>query len=734
MTYPYSFTGSLGSQYDSRSRYFKEVGRLWQEKEIRHRVKLSCTRQAASDTGLEGEKDDTKIAHRHISGFATFDPAKYERARASFNVSILAEAAQEVQENAGSEKIKPKSVTCNTNALDILASASEVAASADTNGRKKRKHLSEKVDGVKKHYKTKSKKSETKEDRKTPLKSAKQKASIISDEFGSTPSGSEKIKVIEQPGEVRSPKKVESPKLSTVDVTEKAVHLEATEIRRPQTSKISDLLNNDMPINARTARKAPLPRASEDDTKIRLNNWAWSDTDIRDKDRFPTEPKVARQEPRDPISKKVPKSPSAEDPQIRRNSFWSTVRRSSQNEPSSSKAWPYEGDIRRVSQHSSYQAQEGQYGFYSKAETMGQHATVQPPPSLQQHYVPFQKPIFDEASSQEVRYQHPEVRPRANSYSAQQHDIHEQSLKDSWEEGRRRSRELMRYESIYHPRDSHHNSPSSSNFLVDHPQFYEPVRQNRSTYETQSDTRDARAAARYRSGLGYSQPGPFEHEARRPSFPVLHHRSSSYSQDAASAYSSSQSQGQFLDNVGHRSQSVRPHYSSSAVSSPPFSTYPNYGQPYHQPQPEYHPSYQNYSFPPSTTEPTTAQILPPPQPPQQSQLKGYQGSQYGGQAILPANNESRQGWHSGPSPYATPQHSPAFSQLQSINSTAPYSQGSEQAYGSGSGAHSQTAIAQMPAPVPTTGPVFGSGPKRRSRGRGSLPNPEFRRYFGPKQR
>ena len=735
MIYPYNFTGPLSKEYDSRSRYFKEVGRLWQENEIRHRVKLNYVQQAPFDIGGEGNKDHIKIANSHIPGFATFDVAKHERATASFNVSVLAEAAQEIQEKTGTGEIELKLATSNTNALDILASASEIAASTEIPTGKKRKHLLDKADSAKKQPKTKSKKIEMKEDLKAPIKFTKQKTHIGGDELEPSSRATKNIRVAEKSRRqfAYSPKRVESPKLSKVGVIEKAIDYQMTEIKKPQASKITDLLNDDVPNDDRATKEAPPTIASKDDIRS-ISDWPWSNAESRSKDNLSTEADDPRYEPRELITKKAPKSPKAEDSQTRRKSFWSTVRRSSQNESSTSTAWPHEGHIHKGFQSSAYKADDGLYTSHQKPPTAVQQATVYAPPPLQQHYIPFQKPTYDEFPSREVRYQRSEAPSRANSYSAQQYDIHEQSLRDSWEEGRRRSRELMRYESAYNPPAAPHYTSSSSNYPVDDPRFHEPVRRDRFTYDSHSDTRDVRTVGRHQSGQVFSQHGSLESEARFPSFPVLHHRSSSYSQGTASAYGDNQGQSHFHDSISHRSQSVRP-YNSSAASSPSYSTYPSYGQPHHHSQPEYQPSYQHYSYSSSSaTGPAAAQILPPPQSLPQSQYKGYQGPQYGGQAILPANNESRQGYYNGPSSHATPQHSPAFSQLHSISSITPYSQGSEQTYRSGYGAPPQTATAHMPASTPTAAAVPGLGPKRRSRGRGSLPNPEFRRYFGPKQR
>ena len=733
--YPHEFKGPLSSNYDSRSRYFKEVGRLWHEKDIRHRVKVNYTQQTVSDDEEMNNSNNIKMAKNHIQGFATFDMTRYERAMATFNVLILADAAQEVQEKRASGQVEPKSAKSKINALEILASASEVTTQAEISSKgstKKRKHLLEKADTVKKQTKARNKRPELQEDTQAPTRMVKQKAPITDEKIEPGHKDANMAGVPERSGRdlANSPKRVESPVVSKMEVDKRIVDQETHGTRKPQSSKINDLLNDDIPCDVTTSKGSFIKSAAEEN-RFKVSDWPWSDRSVRKEEKSYVEAGKPWYEPRQPRSKNPPKSPVVEDSQTRRNSFWSTVRRPSQTETSTFTTRPYEGHVRKASHSSAYKSDEGRYGFHKAPQTTVQRGSVYPSPSLQQNYVPIQKSGHNEPTSQEVGYQSSEAYPHATSYS-QQHDIHEQSLKDLWEDDRRRSRELTRYEPAYQPTAAPHYRSSSFAYPADDHHTYESARRDGPTYDTRLDAVDGRIAPHYQSSQAHSHHDPYDFEGRRPSFRAPHHRSSSYSQDTASVYGSGQSQGRYHDNISHRTQSSRPYY-NSAASSPSYSTYSSYNQPYHHSHPEYQLSYQHYSYPPpSTTEPPPAQILPPPQP--QSHSKGYQGSQYGGQAILPANSDSRQSYYSGPSSYATPQHSPAFSQLHAINSTNSYSQTSEQAYRIGSGSTPYSAAALMSASAPTTAAVTGLEPKRRSRGRGSLPNPEFRRYFGPKRR
>lgn len=737
VAYPYEFKGPLSSKYDSRSRYFKEVGRLWREKDIRRRVKVNFMQQVASEDENETDSNSVRMAKNHIQGFATFNVTRYERATATLNVLILAEAAQEVQEERVNYWVEPKSAKTKINALEILASASEVAAPADISSKgsaKRRKYLLEKADTIKKHTKTKNKKPESQETILSSTKRVKQKAHVADDEIKPGHKDVDMADVPAYPEKefVNSPKRVESPVVSRMEVDKRILDQERLETRKPQPSKINDLLNNDVPSNITKSKRTSIKSAEENRTSI--PDWTWSDPSVRRDEKLNIEAGKPRYEPREPRSKNPPKSPTVEDSQVRRNSFWSTVRRPSQTESSAFTTWPYEGHIRKASQSSAYKSDEGRYVFHKVPQTTAQQGSVYPSPSLQQQYIPINKSGYSEPSSKEVQYRRSEAYPHITSYSTHQHDIHEQSLRDSWEEGQRRSRELTKYEPAYRPAPAPHYRSSSSHYPADDPYKYDSARRDGSAFGARLDALDTRTAQQYQSPHPYSHHGSYDYEGRRSSFRAPHHRSSSYSQDANSVYESSQRQGQYHDSGNHRSQSSRPYY-NSAASSPSYSAYPSYSQPYHPSPSEYQLSYQHYSYPPpSATEPSPAQILPPPQPQPQSHPKGYQGSQYGGQAILPANSDSRQGYYSGPSSFATPQHSPAFSQLHAINSTNPYSQTSEQPYKIGSGNPPHSTAAPLSASAPTMGAVTGMEPKRRSRGRGSLPNPEFRRYFGPKRR
>ena len=693
--------------------------------------------QVSSEDENESGSNSIRMTKKHTQGFATFDVTRYERATATFNVLILADAAQEVQQKKANGQVEPKSAESKINALEILASASEVAAPANTSSKgpvKKRKYLLEKADTAKKQTKIRNKKPEPQEVAQVSNRISKQKMYATDEEFDSGHKDTNMTEVPDYQGKefVDSPKKVESPIVSKMEVDKRIIDQEKLEMRKPQSSKINDLLNNDVPCNIPKSKRTSVKSAEEN--RIAVSEWPWPDPSVRREEKLYTEAGKPRYEAREPRNKNQPRSPVIEDSQIRRNSFWSTVRRPSQTETSMYTTWPYEGYVRKASQSSAYQSDEGRYIFHKAPQTTVQKGSVYQSPSLQQQYIPTHKSGYGEPSSQEVRHRRSEAYPHAASYAAHQHDIHEQSLRDSWEEGQRRSRELTRYEPPYRPAAAPHYRSSTSSYQADDPHTYDSARRDGLTYDTRLDARDSRIAPQYPPSQAYSHHGSYDYEGRRPSFRAPHHRSSSYSQDAASVYGSGQSQGQYHDSASHRSQSSRP-YHSSAASSPSYSAYPSYSQQYHHPPPDYQASYQHYTYPPpNTTEPPPAQILPPPQPQSQPHPKGYQGSQYGGQAILPANNDSRQGYYSGPSSYSTPQHSPAFSQLHAINTTNSYSQTSEQAYRIGSGNPPHSTAAPMSAQTPTTAAVTGIEPKRRSRGRGSLPNPEFRRYFGPKRR
>lgn len=95
-------TGRLDSRFDSRSRVFMETDRLWEQSRDRWRVRATILKAA------ENEPEELEVLHQHIDGLGTTDYARRSRAIARLNVQALAEAAEEVEDQAKKGQERPK--------------------------------------------------------------------------------------------------------------------------------------------------------------------------------------------------------------------------------------------------------------------------------------------------------------------------------------------------------------------------------------------------------------------------------------------------------------------------------------------------------------------------------------------------------------------------------------------------------------------------------------------------
>ena len=785
VSYPCRFTGPLHKKYDSRSRYFEEVDRLYQDKKRRDRFNI-YRRQLLATTGEQGNPTESNPPKLHFEDFATYNSANREQGMANFNVSILAEAAKEYEEHGiltHMDSNKASSMDATINALDVLASASEIATPAttvDDDKAKKRKPLSRSVEPVKQLPKKHQKKSETKTAMIDLKSGTKSKAKIDEEprsrralKHGQEPEPFKKLEsdpgqvllkpvkeedirsksgvnpkiVLGQPDSIIAEEKVPATDatleentarpLTAADhgskkIEERAEHLKRpksptdamlahkphsdkikkVETRKPQLSTINQLLNNDPPkIGSGKGDKSlpDIPGVSQGVLAAQNQSFEFV--------RGPTDT-------------------SHEPNKSRKRSFWTTVRRSSHAESSSAAVRSQENQGYTTFVASNYNRDFQRYDSRKTSRDLSLDTSLHAPAPLQQHYIPFGRSRHERIPSGEVAYHYSEVGPRATtSISTPKYDIHEKSLRDSWEEGRKRSRELLGAEQTYQTSGNASHRPSVPSYTTEESHRYEKPRKNSYRYDPRLEQHDFRTAQQ-QPGSEFSQQIPYEHDSRRPSYHASHYRSSSFSQDVNSGFGSGHSQGSHYDNNGYRPQSVMPYY-NSAASSPSYSSYSGYGQPYPNPPSDYQQPYHNYPYPPSgAAEPGPAHILPPPQP--QNQDKLYRGSQYGGQMIMPANADARQPYYSSAPTYANQQLSPAFSQLRSLNTGTGPSQGLEQAHSFNSGMipspHTAPTHSLAPAPSSTTAPAPLSGTKRRSRGRSGISNQEFRRYYGPKQR
>ncbi|KAK7533927.1 uncharacterized protein J3D65DRAFT_669646 [Phyllosticta citribraziliensis] len=103
MQYKWRSTGFLDPRSDSRSRFFLETQKLWDNDQLRRKL----TKERSEFLQANREEFDDEAAVNSREGFATYDPEQREQALAVFNAATLVQAAQAVEEPELIQTLEP---------------------------------------------------------------------------------------------------------------------------------------------------------------------------------------------------------------------------------------------------------------------------------------------------------------------------------------------------------------------------------------------------------------------------------------------------------------------------------------------------------------------------------------------------------------------------------------------------------------------------------------------------